>query len=76
MDVGDLVRIRHEDRLSPLNALLRTPAEQLQAIAAVDDRFDHPEFHERYEDDRLDELASVLARSTTQWGAAGNGGEA
>ncbi|MFJ7630839.1 hypothetical protein ACIQZN_30600 [Streptomyces sp. NPDC097595] len=38
-------------RLSPLIAGFRTPAEQLQAIAAMndDDRFDHPDFQERYE---------------------------
>ncbi|MBT2408788.1 MULTISPECIES: hypothetical protein [unclassified Streptomyces] len=38
-------------RLSPLIAGFRTPAEQLQAIGAMDDddRFDHPGFQERYE---------------------------
>ncbi|RPK78447.1 hypothetical protein [Streptomyces sp. ADI98-10] len=38
-------------RLSPLIAGFRTPAEQLQAIGAMhdDDRFDHPDFQERYE---------------------------
>jgi hypothetical protein len=39
-------------RLSPLIAGFRTPAEQLQAIAAMDDddRFDHSDFQERYEE--------------------------
>ncbi|WP_424217809.1 helix-turn-helix domain-containing protein (plasmid) [Streptomyces sp. BI20] len=38
-------------RLSPLIAGFRTPAEQLQAIAAMDecDRFDLPDFQARYE---------------------------
>ncbi len=38
-------------RLSPLIAGFRTPAEQLQAIEAMhdEDRFDHPDFQERYE---------------------------
>ncbi|MEU9943154.1 helix-turn-helix domain-containing protein [Streptomyces lavendulae] len=38
-------------RLSPLIAGFRTPAEQLAAIGAMDDddRFDHPDFQERYE---------------------------
>ncbi|MFJ4710141.1 hypothetical protein ACIP6I_35650 [Streptomyces anulatus] len=38
-------------RLSPLIAGFRTPAEQLQAIGMMhdDDRFDHPDFQERYE---------------------------
>lgn len=38
-------------RLIPLIAGFRTPAEQLQAIGAMDDddRFDHPHFQERYE---------------------------
>ncbi|MGW0801347.1 helix-turn-helix domain-containing protein, partial [Streptomyces sp. NPDC002692] len=37
-------------RLSPLIAGFRMPVEQLQAIDAMDDddRFDHPEFQERY----------------------------
>ncbi|MFJ4903724.1 hypothetical protein [Streptomyces sp. NPDC088727] len=38
-------------RLSPLIAGFRTPAEQLQAIGAMDDddRFDHSDFQERYQ---------------------------
>ncbi|MEU4507765.1 hypothetical protein [Streptomyces sp. NPDC024089] len=38
-------------RLSPLIAGFRTPADQLAAIEAMDDddRFDHPDFQERYE---------------------------
>lgn len=38
-------------RLSALIAGFRTPAEQLQAIGSMhdDDRFDHPDFQERYE---------------------------
>jgi hypothetical protein len=38
-------------RLSPLIAGFRTPVEQLKAIDAMDDddRFDHPDFQERYE---------------------------
>lgn len=39
-------------RLSPLIAGFRTPVEQLHAIDAMDDddRFDHPDFQERYEE--------------------------
>ncbi|MEU1932682.1 hypothetical protein ABZ516_35875 [Streptomyces sp. NPDC019826] len=38
-------------RLNPMVAGFRTPTEQLQAIAAMDDdeRIDHPDFQERYE---------------------------
>lgn len=38
-------------RLSPLISGFRTPADQLAAIGTMDDddRFDHPDFQERYE---------------------------